>query len=182
LIKHTSKQNINFLWGLTLRESIMASLFGVMVAMSKFLIRFPLKIPGHTGIVWMALLTICCLQSKKGRAGALAGFIAGALATFLFPGKDGFLTFFKYFLPALSLDLLINYIPFARQKWYLVSLANMISLAIKLSIDILSGLLLKIPIKPLLFGLKISLVNHLIFGFVGGAIGYFIYVRLMQKH
>jgi hypothetical protein len=181
LTKSTSKRTINYFWGLTLRDAIIASFFGAMIALSKFLIRIPLKIPGHFGIIWMALLTVCCLQLKKGRGGTLAGFIAGTIAVFLFPGKDGILTFFKYFLPGLSLDLLLSFILPLRNRWYLTSLASLLSFALKVLIDVLSGLLLKIPINLLLLGLKISLINHLIFGFTGGALGYFIYTKFLDK-
>lgn len=159
----------------------MASFFGTMVALSKYMIRIPLKIPGHTGVVWMSLLVLCCLLNKRGKACTLAGFIAGMLAVFLFPGKDGFLTFFKYFVPAFSLDILLNSFPLLRQKWYLTSLASLVSFGLKLSIDILSGMLMKIPILPLIIGLKISLLNHIVFGFVGGAIGFFIYQRFLKS-
>ena len=159
----------------------MASFFGVMVALSKLIVRIPLKIPGHTGIIWMALLTICVLTYKKGRAGMLAGLIAGMLAVILFPGKDGLLTFFKYFVPASMLDLFLNYAPILRQQWYTVAIASLISFTFKITIDILSGLILKIPMVPLLFGLKLSIFNHMLFGFIGGAIGYLIYTRFLAK-
>ena len=179
--KTTSKQTINIFWGLTLREAIMASFFGTMVALSKLIVRIPLKIPGHTGIIWMALLTMCVLTYKKGRAGTLAGLIAGMLAVILFLGKDGFLTFFKYFIPAGSLDLILSLFSVLRQKWYTTALVSLVCFSLKISIDILSGILLRIPLGPLLFGLKLSFFNHMIFGFTGGAIGYFIYNRFIVK-
>lgn len=181
MTKKLSNKTINTFWGLTLRESVTVSIFGASIALSKLLIKIPLKIPGHSGLVWMILLTICCLQFNKGRAGSLAGFISGALVFFLFPGKDGLLTFFKYFLPGLSLDVFLFFLPKIRNKWYLITLASSVSYVTKILVDLVSGLINKIPLPVLIVSLKVFLFNHIIFGFLGGLFGYIIYKKLPKQ-
>lgn len=172
---------INKIWGLSLKETIIASFFGVLTALTKFITRFDMHIPGHTAILWMSLLVICSLWLKKGRAGTMAGCVAGFLAIMLFPGNDGLLTFFKYFLPGLSLDILYSCFPILRQKWFLTSFVAMASLTTKVLVDVVSGLILKIPFNILIWGLRISFLLHAIFGLISGFIGYFLYTRYLVK-
>lgn len=180
MTERTSNLNIKYLWGLSLKESIAAVFFGVLIALSKLAVRFPLDIPGHTGIAWMAMFTICCLTIRKGRSGTLAGFIAGILAVILFPGKDGLLTFFKYFLPGITMDAMLSLLPFLSKHWYCTAAVSALSHLTKLSVDFISGVILNLPFGFLMLKIKASSLNHLIFGFLGGMLGYIVY-RMLPK-
>jgi hypothetical protein len=45
---------------MSFRESILSAFLGALIALSK-LIRIPVHIPGHSGLIWIAILTIGCL-------------------------------------------------------------------------------------------------------------------------
>jgi len=175
------KPIIKSVWGLSLRETIFASFFGVLVALSKWMIRLDIHIPGHTAIIWMSVLVIGCLWIRKGKAGMMIGFIAGSIAILLFPGNDGFLTFFKYFLPGSVLDLLFTCLPGFRKNAILTALSAMLSLLSKVLVDVVSGLILKIPFGALMVGLEISFLYHALFGFLSGWIAFIVYRRFIAK-
>jgi hypothetical protein len=181
LIKKLSNKTINKIWGLTLRESVIISIFGAMTALSKFMFKVSLQIPGHSGLIWMILLSLCCLLFRNGRAGSLAGIISGLLVFLLFPGKEGILTIFKYFIPGFCLDMILLLHPKIREKWYLFVITSSISYTAKLLVNLVSGLLLKIPFTLLLLGLKLFFINHLLFGLLGGLVGFFIFNKI-PKH
>jgi len=111
----------------------------------------------------------------------MMGFIAGSIAILLFPGNDGFLTFFKYFLPGSVLDLLFTCLPRFRKNAILTALSAMLSLLSKVLVDVVSGLILKIPFGALLVGLEISFLYHALFGFLSGWIAFIVYHRFIAK-
>jgi len=175
------KPVINTFWGVSLQESLIATLFGTLMALTKFITRTHLHIPGHTAIFWMLFLVICCLWIKKGRAGTIAGSVAGFLVIILFPGNDGLLNFFKYFFPGIVLDVLFLIFPSLRNRWVWTGIAAMISLSSKVLVDLITGLIAKIPFGVLVWGLRLSFLNHALFGFLSGSISYWLFTRYLKN-
>lgn len=175
MIENVSSQNIKYLWGLSLRQSIAVTFFGVLMAVSKLVVKMPLSVPGHTGVAWMAILTICCLCFREGRSGTLAGFISGILAVILFPEKTGILTFFKYFIPGVTMDGISLLVPCYSKRWYTVALTSAFCHLTKLFVNLVAGLIMNIPLGFLALGLTMSTISHFFFGFMGGLIGFIIY-------
>lgn len=169
-----------YLWGISLRESIVVTFFGVLIAASK-LIRIPMHIPGHSGLVWIAILTFCCLTFRKAGAGTLAGIVSGFLTTVFAIGNDGPFVFFKYFLPGLTMDLMFTYVPFLSKRWYLVATVGALSHWTKLLCNYIIGTILNLPQGFLIFGVQVSSINHLAFGFCGGAVAYLIHSKVDIK-
>lgn len=159
---------------MSLRESIIAVFFGTLVVISKYALRLPLHIPGHSGLIWMAVLTVCCLSIRKGRAGTLAGVVSGLLTIMLGLENEGFLTFFKFFLPGLTLDICFSLFPGAMNRWYAVAVIAAISHWTKLLANYIIGLILHLPMGFLVAGVQIATVNHLVFGALGGFVAYLI--------
>lgn len=174
------KDNLNvvnkYIWGITFKESIAVTFFGVLIALSN-LIRIPMHIPGHTGLIWITILTFCSLIYRKAGASTLAGIVAGFVASILALGNDGPFVFFKYFLPGLSMDLLFTFIPYMATRWYLAALVGAISHWTKLLCNYIIGSILNLPQGFLIAGVKIATLNHFIFGFCGGALAFIIYSK-----
>lgn len=177
MIKVNSSDAANkYLWGITFKEAIAVTFFGVLIAVSN-LIRIPMHIPGHTGLVWISILTFCCLTYRKAGAGTLAGIVSGFLATVFVIGNDGPFVFFKYFLPGLTMDLIFSSIAYMASKWYLVAIVAAVSHWMKLFCNYIIGSILNLPQGFLITGLKITTINHFVFGFCGGLLAFIIYSR-----
>jgi len=157
-------------------------MLGTIMALSKFAIRIPLDIPGHSGIVWMTVLTVCCLSFKKGRAGTLAGVVAGGLAVLLGMGHEGILTFFKYSLPGFTMDMLFFLLPILRKRWYCVAITATFCHLTKLLVNYLAGLILNLPMSFLILGIKVAIISHFFFGFIAGLAGYLITNHTLFKN
>lgn len=156
--------------------------FGALIIFSKLAIRVPLKIPGHSGLLWIGILTICCLWYRQGRAGTLAGIIAGMLSILFIPGDKGVLSFFTYFIPGLFMDVVFSFIPRLTKHWYSTAIVSAFSHATKLAVNFVSGVIMNLPLSFLTLGLGMSSIYHLIFGFAGGALGYFTYYKIIKNY
>lgn len=172
------KRDIKYLWGLSLKETIAVTFCGALIAISKLIIKIPLNIPGHSGAIWMAILMFCCLRYNKGMSGILAGTIAGLLAVMFGLGKEGPFVFFKYFLPGVTVDLIFCFVSHKSRKLLLVGVVAAFAHWTKLLVNYILGIIFDLPRGFLLLGIKIATVNHLVFGFIGGVIAYFIYERI----
>lgn len=166
-----------YLWGLRLREAVGCTLFGVLIAVTSSALHMPLHIPGHKGLLNMAILTACCLLYAKPGAGTLAGCISGFVAVIIGIEGKGLLGFFNYFLPGLFMDFFICVIPFLPKRWYTIALASGIAYLAKLFSNYLTGIILNVPMGFLSVGLKVAGLNHLIFGALGGVAGYLVYKK-----
>lgn len=173
------KSGHNYLWSLSFRECISITFLGTLIALSKF-IRIPVHIPGHSGLIWIAILTFCCLTYRKPGAGTLAGVVAGFLVVVLAIGSDGPLGFFKYFLPGLTMDLIFTLIPHMREKWYLTAITAAFSHWTKLLCNYIIGTILNLPQSFLVAGVQIATINHLVFGFCGGLLAYIIHSKIKK--
>jgi ABC-type thiamin/hydroxymethylpyrimidine transport system permease subunit len=180
-IRDTGVELSSYLWGMSLKDSIIVSLFGVLIALSSSLMRIPMQLPGHKGIVWMAILVTCAIIFKKSRAATLASFIAGFLVVVLFPSSDGFLEFFKFFIPGLTMDIMLLILPSVAVRWYSVAIIAALSHITKLGVNFVNGMILNLPLGFLTLGLKVAVLYHLAFGFIGGILGFVIAKRL-EKH
>lgn len=149
---------------------------GALMAVSK-MIRIPLHIPGHSGLIWVTILTFCCLTYRKAGAGTLAGIVSGFIATVFVLGNDGPFVFFKFFLPGFSMDLLFTFIPYLTTKWYLIGIVAAFAHWTKLFCNYIIGTILNAPQGFLIMGLQIATINHILFGFAGGFLAYIIYSK-----
>ncbi|MDV3426835.1 MAG: hypothetical protein LIR50_06545 [Bacillota bacterium] len=165
-----------YLWDMSFKESIFSAFLGTLIALSK-LIRIPIHVPGHSGLIWIAILTFGCLLIRKKGSGTLMGVTAGFLAYVFGIGNEGPFVFFKYFMPGFSMDIILRYIPTVTKKWYLVSLVAAFSHITKLMVNYAIGTILNLPQGYLLMGMQIAVINHAAFGFLGGMIAYIIYIK-----
>lgn len=170
------KSGHKYLWNISFRECITITFLGVLAALSN-LIRIPMHVPGHSGLLWIAIFTFCCLTFRKMGSGTLAGIVGGFVAVIFGIGNDGPFVFFKYFVPGVSMDLIFTLIPYTLKKWYLIAMVAAFSHWTKLLCNYVIGTILNLPQGFLVLGVQVATINHFIFGFGGGVLAYIVYSR-----
>jgi hypothetical protein len=160
------------------REIVVIALVGALIAISKGVLRIPMKVPGHTGIVWMALFVVGWGMVRKPWAGIAIGMISGVLAVALAPGQEGLLIWIKYAAPGVVFDVaglafgatLTRAVPAV----LIGAIANVAKLLANLALAVLLGL----PAGFLAVGLGLATVTHVVFGALGGWVGSVVFARL----
>ena len=71
-----------YVWSLTLRDLLLIALVAALCMLAKQLLRLPVNVPGHSGVLWVALFVICRGLVDKRGTGVLLGLVAGLLAQF----------------------------------------------------------------------------------------------------
>jgi len=179
LEKNQSVIRNNFrIFGMTLKQALVITIFGVVAAIGNIALKLPLHIPGHRGLFIMLALTACCIMIRKPGAGTLAGFIGGFVTVFIAPGAKGIFAFLDFLLPGMLMDVFVSAIPLSVSKWYMIGTVAGLAHLSKVLVSYFFGSILNLPISFLSLGLGVVLVSHLMLGFTGGAIAYFICERL----
>lgn len=162
------------------RALVFIGLISALIIVGRSLIHIPLKIPGHTGIFWMALLVIGKGVVKKPTAGTMIGLITGIVATVLIPGKEGLLTGVKYLAPGVTLDLVAPLVGGELSRPLAGALAGGLAHMAKLFSALIMGVVLGIPAGFLTWGLGVAALSHAVFGVLGGWLGAFVLGRLKR--
>jgi hypothetical protein len=132
-------------------------------------LRVPLKLPGHHGIIFMALLLSGRLISNKKFASSYSSIGAAAMLLIPFGFKDPFLPVI-YLFPGFIIDLFFN--TFKKINFHLLFLAVICGLAYmtipitRLVITLITGF----PFGSFVGGFLYPISTHFIFGFAGGLI------------
>ena len=149
-----------------------------MVVVAKIVLHFPIKIPGHSGVFWMALVVVALGIVPKLGAGCIVGLTSALLAAFLGLGDLGpVYTFFSYLVLGVASDL---------AAWFMGSLKRAPSAVLvgvtgnvsKMLAKTLMARLLGIPSGFLAFGLLTAFGTNLVAGAIGGFLGWCILVAL----
>ncbi|MGB4592970.1 MAG: cobalt ABC transporter permease [Coriobacteriia bacterium] len=163
---------------LSARELALLALVAALVVVSKSLLRIPLRIPGHSGAIWIAFYIVGKGLVKRPYAGTMLGLTAGLLATVFVGGHEGLLLWLKYLAPGVVLDLIG---PFVRNRFddpVIAIVAGALAHCAKLVTSLLVTLAMGLPAGFITAGLGVSAVTHTLFGAIGGWLGSFILIRL----
>ncbi|TWH49210.1 hypothetical protein Salpa_5417 [Sporomusa sp. KB1] len=180
LEKNQSVIRNNFrIFGMALTQALVVTIFGVVAAIGNVALKLPLHLPGHRGLFIMLAITACCIMIRKPGAGTLAGFIAGFVTVFIAPGVKGIFAFFDFLLPGIVMDVFVSVIPIAINKWYMIGTIAGLAQLSKVLVNYIFGSILDLPMSFLSLGLSVVLVSHLILGFTGGVIAYFVCARVV---
>src|SRR5512136_2483313 len=88
-------------------DLILLALFSALVVTSKIVLRLPLRLPGHSGMFWMAILIVARGLVPKPGALSLVGLTSGLLAAFLGLGDQGAIdTILSYLVSGVAVDLM----------------------------------------------------------------------------
>ncbi len=152
-------------------QLILLALFAALILVAKIALKTPLRLPGHTGVFWMAILIVASQVVPRRRAASLVGLLSGILAVFFGLGDFGFLdTFLSYLMIGVGTDLALlllanpeNLVAAA----LIGSLGHMGKFLVKWALGALTGA----PLGFVALGLLNSLLGYILFGAVGGLLG-----------
>lgn len=94
-------------------QLILLGLFAALVVVAKIALRLPLRIPGHSGLFWMAIMLVAVQVVPRKGAASLIGLTSGLMAGFLGLGDFGMLnTFLSYTAVGVFTDLALIVVPY----------------------------------------------------------------------
>lgn len=144
------------------RSTLILFCAGIAAALLHAAVRFPLHLPGHEGVAWMAILMLARLASPYRWAATVASLGAAAAAPFL--GFHDPLVPLAYLLPGVVLDLAA-----------LVSARSLGIMALAAALGYTAHPLLDLTALAV-FGVRLgpsgpALGAHFLFGFAGALLG-----------
>jgi hypothetical protein len=167
-------------WSFTLRDVLLVAIVADLIVLAKVFLRVPLHVPGHTGVVVVALFVVGAGLIDRRGAATLIGLLAGLLAVVFGLGTVPLITWVRYVAMGVTVDLGLLFVPdLLERRSALVVVGALASLA-KLSAAVLIGLLLELPLGFLFWGLGYAATTHAVFGALGGLLGFYV-LRELRK-
>ncbi len=160
------------------REIVLLALLAALIVVTKMVLRMPIRVPGHSGVLWMAALVIGRGLVRRPWAGTVLGFVSGVLAVLFVGGAEGPLLWVKYLAPGVVLDGVDLLIPGGLHDRFIATLAGGIANCAKLLSATVIALLMGLDAGFLVVGLGASALSHAFFGAIGGWLGSFLLKRL----
>lgn len=153
-------------------ELLLLALLAALVVVGNLALRLPVKMPGHSGLVWMALLvTARGVVPKLGSASAV-GLLSGLLAALAGVGdKGGLDTLVSYTAAGASVDVVAALAPPGALTCVLAGLAGNLA---KLGAKVLLESWIGIPTGFLVLGWGAPAASHAVFGVAGGYLGHLV--------
>lgn len=151
---------------------VIVCLGAVLVIVAQMAWRLPLGLPGHRGVLWMAALVVVALVAPRGATvgtGVTAAGVGGALGLI----ANGPLGFVPYVAAALLLELVMVAPVLRRHSWLVVPLASVIHL-VGVIVPVTKGWAVGVTAAALAHGLSGVAAFHLIFGLIGGGLGWLV--------
>lgn len=147
-------------------EIILLSSIGAMGVLMHAYLRFPMNIPGHMGLVYMAILFTGRLISKKPYASSLSSIGAAFMLLFPLGFHDPFLPLI-YFIPGLVVDIAYKYSGKMVVKILFAGIAYAMIPLVRLLITTTTGFVYGSIVKH---GFVVPVISHFAFAFAGAAI------------
>lgn len=152
-------------------ELVLIALFSALVVVTKIALRLPLKLPGHSGIFWMAIVIVAAGVVPKRGAVALVGLTSGMLAAFLGMGDFGALnTFLSYTMVGVGTELALLLLG-SPEALLPAALAGAIGHLSKFLVKWAMGIISGAPVGIVALGLIWSLLSYVLWGALGGLLG-----------
>jgi hypothetical protein len=167
-------------WGISLQGRVVIALVSALIIAAKFYLRMPLHVPGHSGVLWMALLIIGAGLVRRPGAGTLIGLLTAVLAVMFVPGREGIFVGVKYFVPGVIVDVLTPVLGGRLDRYPTAMAVGACAHVGKLTAAYLMGLALGVPSGFLALGLGFATTTHVAFGLLGGLLGAFVLIRLTR--
>jgi hypothetical protein len=161
-------------------ELILLALFSSLVVVSKIVLHLPLRLPGHSGIFWMAILVVARGLVPKTGAMSLVGLTSGLLAAFMGLGDLGPLyTFFSYLASGVAVDLTALFLG-GMDHVAVAGLVGIVGNVAKMLVKTLMAVTMQIPAGFVAFGLLYSFITNSAAGLLGGLLGWLI-LRALRR-
>jgi hypothetical protein len=156
----------------SLFELLLLAMLAALIVVANLALRFPIRMPGHSGLVWMALLVTGASIVPKRGAATTAGCISGLLAAFVGIGDRGALdTVLSYAAAGVGVDLAMMVLGRGARAVPCVvagALGNLLKLGMKVMLDVWIG----IPTGFVLLGRLYPAATYTVFGLAGGYLGF----------
>ena len=154
-------------------QLILLVLFSALVVVAKIALRTPLQLPGHSGIFWMAIVIVGVRVVPKPGAGSIIGITSGILASFLGLGDFGALdTFLSYAMLGIVSDLVLWLLGGNAENLLIAVIVGIFGHTGKFLVKWLFGLVTGAPLGFVALGLLRSIIGYIIFGAIGGLLGW----------
>lgn len=150
---------------------------GAVVALHAVTRGAHLHLPGHQGLVWLALLAFARAATGRGWAASLAGVGAAAAATLPFLGFNDPLSIAGYLVPAVVFDVLSNRVPASQHVNLRAGVLGAAALATKALLQAVATVTLGWSTAVANRGFAYTLMLHLAFGFTGAILGAWLWQR-----
>jgi hypothetical protein len=152
-------------------QLILLALFASLVVVAKIALKTPLRLPGHSGIFWMALIIVAAAVVPKKGAASLVGITSGFLAAFLGLGDFGALnTFLSYSVVGIGTDLAMLLLP-NTENLLAAGLVGALGHIGKFIVKYLFGVITGAPVGFVALGLLWAILGYVVFGALGGMLG-----------
>jgi hypothetical protein len=169
--RSSSSSEGGLLWSLTTRDVVRLVLLADLAMLGKALVRIPIHVPGHSGLVWVAIFIVARGMVDKRGAGLVLGFVSGVVAIVFGFGDSGLLEGLNYVAAGALLELVAITVPGRLDNPAKAALAGAATHVGKLAAMFLVAMALRIPLGFAVLGLGYRMTTHLVFGVLGGLLG-----------
>jgi len=157
------------------------ALVAVMMLLGKTLLRMPINLSGHAGVLWIAAMVIGRGVVRRPGAATAMGLVGGLLVAFAQPSDGGvFFTVAKYMVPGMLLDLLVPLLGGRMDRVLPAVVAGATAHVGKAAVGFAQGLVAGVPLPILTVGLTVDTALHIAFGALGGLIAAFVLQALVR--
>jgi len=152
-------------------QFILLALFAGLIVAAKIALKTPIRLPGHSGLFWMALVIVAVGLVPRAGAGSLVGLTSGILAGFLGMGDFGALdTFLSYTAVGVAADLAFMLLR-NLDNLVICALVGIIGHLGKFAVKWALGAATGAPLGFISLGLAGSFASYVLFGALGGVLG-----------
>ena len=155
-------------------ELVLLALFAALIVAANVAFKLPLKMPGHSGLVWMALLVMAAAIVAKPGSVAIVGVFSGGIAALSGMGDKGALdTMLSYTAAGVGVEVVRLVVGSLSRPLACVvagAAGNLTKLAVKTGLDLWIG----IPAGFVVLGRMYPLLTYTLFGVVGGYLGFLV--------
>lgn len=157
------------------------ALVGVMILVGKTVLRMPIQLSGHAGVLWIAALIIGVGVVRRPGAATLMALVGGLLVAFAQPSDSGlFFGVAKYVIPGMILDGLAPLLGRRFDRIVPAVAAGALAHAGKVAVDLVQSLIAGLPMSYIAVGLTADTVLHIAFGALGGLLAALVLRTLMR--
>jgi hypothetical protein len=153
--------------GIQVLEFILLAGIGALGVLIHVYLRVPLKLPGHQGIIYMAILISGKLISKRGYASSLSSIGAAAMLLFPLGFSDPFIPVI-YLFPGFIVDLLFSISKKQLTNAFVIALICGLAYATIPFTRVIITEVTGFPYGVFVKGYFFPLFSHFIFGAMGG--------------
>lgn len=161
-------------------QLILLALFAALIVAAKIALKLPLRMSGHSGLFWMALIIVGARLVPPTGAASLIGLTSGILASFLGMGDFGALdTLLSYTAVGVATDLARGLLRNLDHPAVCV-LVGILGHLGKFVVKWLLGAITGAPLGFVSLGLAGSFVSYVVFGALGGLLAW-LTLRALQR-